>query len=167
MSGSERQPQAPAPDWRRYLLWAVIWVAFVAALGYAATKGSLDFLENDIHLSVEANRDSVALSTKEPAVIQLKVTMRNNTRDRVTLSAPSACKIFRWQIFNRSAELIQSKTNEESCPDSEVNAILPPGETLQEFYSIVLAAQRYRAGEDYLVRYWYWGREGAFEFRAE
>lgn len=155
------------PDWRRTLLWAAIWVAFVAALGYAATRGGLGFLENDINLSIEPNRDSVALSAKEPAVIQVKVTLRNNTRDRVTLTAPSACKIFRWQIFSRAAELVQSKTTEESCPPGEVSAILPPGEALQEFYSIVLAASRYRAGEDYQVRYWYWGREGEFQFRAE
>jgi len=155
------------PDVRRYLLWAVIWVAFVAALGYAATHGGLDFLENDVHLSVEPNRDSVVLLGKEPAVIQVKVTLRNNTRDAVTLTAPSACKVFRWQIFSRDAELVQSKTNEDSCPEGEISAILPSGQTVQEFYSIVLAPQRYSAGQDYQVRYWYWGHEGAFEFRAE
>jgi hypothetical protein len=26
---------------------------------------------------------------------------------------------------------------------------------------------RYRAGDDYLVHYWYWGHEGQFQFKAE
>jgi hypothetical protein len=155
------------PDWRRYLLWAVIWVAFVAALGYAAKEGELDFLQNDVHLALEANRDRVALADKTPPVIEVKVSLRNNTKDPVTLSAASACKVFRWQIFARSGEMMQSKTNEESCPPGEVSAVLPSGQKVEEFYSIALETQRYRKGEDYQVRYWYWSYEGAFEFRAE
>ena len=154
-------------DVRRYLLWAVIWVAFVASLGYAATNGGLGFLENDIHVAIEPNRESVALSGQEPPVIQVKVRLRNNTADPANLSSPSACKIFRWQVFSRDAELMQSKTNEDVCPQGEVHAVLPSGKSVEEFYSIALEPQRYRAGDDYQVRYWYWGYEGAFEFRAE
>lgn len=161
-------PTPRQPDWRRYLLWAGIWVAFIAALGYSASHGGLGFLENDVSLAIEANRDSVALVGKEPAVIQVKVTLRNNTRDTVTLKAPSACKMFRWQIFSRSGEMVQSKTaNEEICPGTEVTAVLPPGEKLEEFYSIALVGQRYTPGDDYLVHARYWGYEAEFQFKAE
>jgi len=161
-------PTPGQADWRRYILWAGIWVSFIAALGYAASDGGLGFLENDVSLSLEANRDSVPLSRQEPAVIQVKVTLRNNTSKAVTLKAPSACKMFRWQIFNRSGEMVQSKTaNEEICPGTEVSAILPPGQKLEEFYSIALVARRYTPGQDYLVQARYWGYEGEFQFKAD
>jgi hypothetical protein len=160
-------PQAPAPDWRQYMLRAVIWVAFIGALGYAAANGGLGFLENDMNLAIEANRDSVKLSSTEPPVIQVKVTLRNNTPKTVTLSAGSACKIFRWQIFNRAGELMQSKAAEDICPISDTAATLPSSEAVEEFYSIALQPSRFQAGDDYQVRYWYWGYEGEFQFRAE
>jgi hypothetical protein len=159
-------PQAPGPDWRQYMLRAVIWVSFVAALGYAAAYGGLDFLENDVHLAAEPNRERVALAGEAP-VIEVKVSLRNNTRDTVTLKADSACKMFRWQIFNRAGSMVQSKVNEDTCPSGAVTAILPPGEKLEEFYSIALVPTRLTAGQDYLVHYWYWGHEGEFEFAAE
>ncbi len=159
-------PRSPAPDWRQYVLRAIIWVSFVGALGYAAANGGLGFLENDVSVTIEPNRDSVSLAV-EPALIELKVTLRNNTRKDVTLTAPTACKIFRWQVFSRSGELMQSKINEESCPASGVAVGLPSGQQIQEFYSIQLTRTRYRQGEDYLVRAWYWGYETEFQFKAE
>jgi hypothetical protein len=149
------------------MLRAVIWVAFVGTLAYAAANGGLGFLENDINLSIEPNRDSVSFAGTEPAIVQVKVTLRNNTADAVNLSVASACKIFRWQVFNRGGELIQSKVAEDICPISATGAILPSGKTLEEFYSIALAGSRYRAGEDYQVRIWYWSYEGEFVLRVE
>lgn len=144
-----------------------IWFAFVAALAYAAANGGLDFLQNDVHVALEPNRERVAMSSAVPPVIQVKVSLRNNTGQHVTLSAASACKIFRWQVFNRAGSMVQSVVTEDTCPKSEVSAILPPGEKVEEFYSIALEPQRYRAGEDYLIHYWYWGHEGEFQFAAE
>jgi hypothetical protein len=162
----QQLPRAPAPDWRRYVLWMLIWVAFIASLGYAASYGELGFLENAVSVTVEPNRDSVPL--KSEPIIQLKVTLRNNTRETVVLRAPSACKVFRWQVFSRDGNMVQSKVNDEdSCPKSEVSANFPSGEKVEEFYTIVLEASRYRGGDDYLVHYWYWGYEGEFQFKAE
>ncbi len=160
-------PRESAPDWKRYVLRMAIWFAFVLALGYAVANGGLGILENDIHLSIEPNRDRIALDGKEPTVIQVKVLLRNNTREEVTLTAPSACKLFRWQVFSRSGDMVQSKVTENTCPNQSVSAILPSGETLEEFYSIELVPSRYRAGDDYLVHYWYWGHEGQFQFTAD
>lgn len=160
-------PHQQQRDPRRYVIWMITWVAFIAALGYAASKGGLGFLENDINLSVEANRTSVALASKEPPVIQLKVTLRNNTAKTVTLRAGNACKIFRWHIYSRSGELMQAKTDEYVCPAVEAAANLGSGKSVEEFYSIALVPERYTAGQDYLVTYWYWGYQGEFQFKAE
>jgi hypothetical protein len=100
-------------------------------------------------------------------VIEVKVRLTNNTREPATLRAASACKIFRWQIFARSGDMVQSKVNEDTCPATEIAVNLPSGEKVEEFYSIPLEPQRYRAGGDYLVTYWYWGYEGEFQFTAE
>ena len=160
-------PRAEAPDWRQHLIRSLVFVAFVAALGYAAAYGGLSVFEDDVHLALEPNRDSVQFTGTEPPVIQVKVSLRNNTDADVTLKAPSACKMFRWQVFDRSGDMLQSKVSEDTCPNTEVVAILPPGEKLEEFYAITLAPTRYRAGDDYLVHYWYWGYEGQFQFKAE
>ncbi|MEQ1863711.1 MAG: hypothetical protein ABL996_03565 [Micropepsaceae bacterium] len=167
MMTKSQLPQAPAPDWRQYVMRMVIWVAFVGALGYAAANGGLGFLENDMNLSIEPNRERVSFSGEAPAVIQVKVTLRNNTREPVTLSVASACKIFRWQIFSRAGDLLQSKPLEDVCPAIDTGAVLPSGNALEEFYSIALVGTRYSAGEDYQVRYWYWGYEGEFFFKVE
>ncbi|MFM9863578.1 MAG: hypothetical protein ACKVRO_08220 [Micropepsaceae bacterium] len=167
MSEKQRLPQAAAPDWRRYLIWALIWVGFIAALGYSASQGGLGFLENAVVVSAEPNRDKVKLQGAEPAVIQVKVNLRNNTSKQATLTAPTACKIFRWQIFARTGDLVQTVVPKDTCPQSPVTAYLPAGENVEEFYAIALEAQRYEAGQDYLVSYQYWGYEGEFQFKAE
>lgn len=145
----------------------VTWVAFIAALGYAASEGGLGFLENDVSVVAEANRTTVTLTGREPPVIQVKVKLRNNKTDAVTLKAGNACKIFRWHIYNRGGELMQANTNQYACPAVEAVAILPSGKSVEEFYSIALVPTRYTADEDYLVHYWYWGYEGEFQFKAE
>ena len=160
-------PQAPKPDWRRYLLWSLIWVVFIAALGYSASQGGLGFLENAVVVQAEPNRDTVKLNSAEPAVIQVKVTLRNSTSKTTTLVAPSACKIFRWQIFARSGDLVQNVIPKDNCPQTEAAANLPSGQSVEEFYAIVLESHRYTPGEDYLVQYQYWGYEGEFQFKAE
>jgi hypothetical protein len=164
---TQRLPQAAPPDWRRYLLWALIWVVFIAALGYSASQGGLGFLENAVVVNAEPNRDTVKLAGKEPPVIQVKVSLRNNTSKTTVIVAPSACKIFRWQIFARSGDLVQNIIPEDTCPQREVSANLAPGNAVEEFYSIVLEPQRYTAGDDYLVQYQYWGYDGEFQFKAE
>lgn len=160
-------PQAGPPDWRRYLLWTLIWVAFIAALGYSASQGGLGFLENAVVVSAEPNRDTVKLASKEPPVIQVKVSLRNNTSKTAVIAAPSACKIFRWQIFARTGDLIQNVVPEDTCPQREASANLAPGAIVEEYYSIVLEARRYKPGDDYLVQYQYWSYEGEFQFKAE
>lgn len=160
-------PQAPAPDWRQYMLRTVIWVAFIGALGYAAAGGGLGFLENDVSLKIEPNRDSVTLTSKEPAVIQVKVTLRNNTGENVTLRAPSACKVFRWQIFDTGGGQVQARYDPTPCPDLDVATRLAPGQSIEEFYSIQLVVERYRPGEKYLVNARYWDHEAEFIFNAE
>ncbi len=163
----QKLPHADPPDWRRYALWALIWAAFIAALGYSASEGGLDFLENAVVVAAEPNRDTVKLASKEPAVIQVKVKLRNSTSKQATLTAPTACKIFRWQIFARTGTLVQTVIPEDTCPQAPVTAYLPPGQSVEEFYTIALEAQRYDAGQDYLVIYQYWGYEGEFQFKAE
>lgn len=163
----EKLPQAPPPDWRRYLLWALIWVAFIAALGYSASQGGLGFLENAVVVTAEPNRDTVKLQAAVPAVIQVKVNLRNSTSKQATLTAPTACKIFRWQIFARSGELVQTVVPNDTCPQTPVTAYLPSGEQVEEFYAITLEPNRFEAGQDYLVSYQYWGYEGEFQFKAE
>jgi len=160
-------PQAPAPDWRQYMLRMGIWVAFIGALGYAAASGGLGFLENDISLKIEPNRDSVALASKEPAVIQVKVTLRNNTDKTVTLAAPSACKVFRWQVFDSSGAQVQARYDPSPCPNLDVATKLAPGAAIEEFYSIPLAPERYQPGQKYMVHARYWNHEAEFVFNAE
>lgn len=160
-------PSAPPPDWRQYVVRMGIWIAFVGALGYAAANGGLAFLGNDIDLKMEPNRASVALASKEPAVIQVKVTLRNNTGETVVLSAPSACKVFRWQIFDVNGSQVQARYDPVGCPEVAVQAGLKSGAMLEEFYAIPLEVSRFDAGQKYVVHARYWGHESEFEFSTE
>ena len=160
-------PQAPPPDWRQYVLRTIIWIAFVGTLGYAASTGNLGFLQNDVDLTIEPNRGTVTLKGGVPPVIEVKVTLRNNTSDVRTFGAPSACRIFRWVILDRAGAQAQARTDEAHCPDQEVKVQLKPGQSIEEFYAIPLLVERFNAGRDYTVRLSYWGVEGEFSFTAE
>jgi len=160
-------PQAPPPDWRQYVLRTIIWVAFIGALGYAAANGGLGFLENDISLTLEPNRETVALSGKEPPVIQVKITLRNNTGKPATFTAPSACKVFRWQIFDTAGAQVQARYDPSPCPDATVTTTLASGASLEEFYSILLIPERFQRGQKYLAHVRYWDQEGEFTFTTE
>jgi hypothetical protein len=160
-------PPAEAPNWRQYVFRAILWVAVVGSLAYAASQGAFDSLENAVSLRLEPNRDAVQLVGSVPPVIEIKVTLQNNTPDPAALKAPSACKVFRWQVFSRSGEMVQTRVSDVQCPELAVSAGLQPGQKLEEFYSITLVPSRYIAGQDYQVRVWYWGYESEFQFSAE
>ncbi len=160
-------PPAEAPSWRQYAFRAILWVAVVGSLAYAASTGSFDFIENAVSLRLEPNRDAVQLTGSVPPVIEVKVALKNNTANPAALTAPSACKVFRWQIFSRSGEMVQTRVSDTKCPEMAVSAGLATGAMLEEIYSITLVPGRYVVGQDYQVRVWYWGYEGEFQFRAE
>jgi hypothetical protein len=160
-------PREEAPGWRQYVFRAILWFAVVGSLAYAASQGAFDAMENAVSLKLEPNRDTVQLAGSVPPVIEIKVTLKNNTESNAALSAPSACKVFRWQIFSRSGEMVQTRVNEAKCPDVAVSAALAPGEKIDEIYSVALSPSRYLPGQDYQVRVWYWGYEGEFQFKAE
>ena len=56
------------PDWRRTLVRIGIWFAFVAALAYAVSSGEFAVFQDDVHLALEPNRDSVSLAGKAPVI---------------------------------------------------------------------------------------------------
>lgn len=160
-------PREEAPGWRQYVFRAILWFAVVGSLAYAASQGAFDSLENAVSLRLEPNRDTVQLTGTVPAVIEIKVTLKNNTENNAALIAPSACKVFRWQVFSRAGEMIQTRVSDTKCPDVPVSAALAPGEQLDEIYSISLNPSRYLPGQDYQVRAWYWGYESEFQFKTE
>lgn len=160
-------PQASPPSWRQYAVRGMIWIAFVGAVAYSARNGGFDFLADEVSLNLEPNRDTVSLAGNEPATIEIKITLKNNTAKSAALTAASACRVFRWQIFSRSGEMMQSKAADDKCPDTPVSAGLGSGQQLQEIYAINLAKTRYKPGTDYQVRIWYWGYEGEFQFTTE
>jgi hypothetical protein len=100
-------------------------------------------------------------------VIEMKVTLRNSTSKSVALTATSACKVFRWQVFSRSGEMVQTRVSDDNCPETPVSAGLASGQKLEEIYAIPLVPGRYIPGNDYLVHVWYWGYESEFQFTAE
>jgi len=160
-------PMESAPDWKRSLIRSVIWVSFVGALGYSAAYGGLDFLVDDVTLQVEPDKKTVVLSGTVPPRIELKITLKNSTSQAVALKASSSCKIFRWQVFSRSGEMVQTRISDDKCPETPVSAGLGSGQQIQETYAITLVPTRYIAGNDYLVSVWYWGYETEFQFTAE
>ena len=150
------------------LLWAVIWVSFIAALGYAASNGGLGFLENAVTVTAEPNRDTVKLQGAGTRGHPSQSQPAQQHPNQATLTAPTACKVFRWQIFARAGDLVQSVVPKDTCPQSPVTAYLPVRRSMRRVLcdrarSTALPAPATTTS----CHYQYWGYEGEFQFKAE
>lgn len=156
-------------DWRRQVLQVIIFVAFIGALGYAASQGGLDFLENEVSLVVVPNRTVVDLGAKEPPVIQLQVTLKNNTGSDVTLEAESPCKVIKWVILaSPSMDLIQARGGTEvACPDNPIRRTFVPGQKIEEFYALQLNPSRFRTAGEYQIHIKYFGYKAVVPFEVK
>ena len=146
-------------DWRRQVLQMVIFVAFIAALGFAVSRGSFDFMSNEVTLTIEPNRGLVDLGSNEPPVIQLHIKLKNNTGSDVQLEAESPCKILKWIVLAvPSMDLIQGRGGREvECPDQPIKQTIVPGQEIEEFYALELIPARYAAAGEYQAHIKYWG----------
>lgn len=156
-------------DWRRQVLQMIIFVAFIAALGYAASQGSLDFLENEVSLVVVPNRTVVDFGAPEAPVIQLHVKLKNNTGNNVTLEAESPCKIIKWVILAApSMDLVQARGGEEvACPDQPIRKTFAPGQEIEEFYALELNPSRFTTAGDYQIHIKYFGYTAIVPFEVK
>lgn len=156
-------------DWRRQVLQTIIFVAFIAALGYAVSQGALDFMANEVTLTVESNRDVVDFGAKEPPVIQLHLKLKNNTDKLVALEAESPCKILKWIVLAiPSMDLVQGRGGKEvECPDQPIKHTLSPGEQVEEFYAVELIPARCTAAGDYQIHLKYWDHKAIVPFQVK
>ena len=156
-------------DWRRQILQIVIFVVFIAALGYAASQGGLDYLSNEVTLTVEANRTEVDLASSEPPVIQLHIKLKNNTGADVPLEAESPCKILKWIVLALpSMDLVQARGGPEvGCPDEAIHETLAPGKEVEEFYALALIPDRYRTSGAYQAHVKYFGYKAIVPFAVK
>ena len=152
-------------DWRRQVLQMVIFVAFIAALGYAVSTGSFDYMSNEVTVSIEANRTTVDFNSTEPPVIQLHVKLKNNTDQPVTLNADSPCKVLKWVVLDSAHELVEARGGKESeCPDQPIQQTVEPGRELEEFYALILTPARYATAGKYEAHVKYWGYKDVVAF---
>ena len=156
-------------DWRRQVLQMVIFVAFIGALGYAVSKGSFDFMANEVTLTIEPNRTVVDLGSSEPPVIQLHIKLKNNTGKDVELEAESPCKILKWIVLAApSMDLMQARGGKEvECADQPIKHTLQPGQELEEFYAMELIPARYTTAGDYQAHIKYWGYKTVVPFQIK
>lgn len=156
-------------DWRRQVLQVIIFVAFVGALGYAASKGSFDFLENEVSLTVVPNRTVVDFGANEPPVIQLQVKLKNNTGSDVTLEAESPCKVIKWVILAApSMDLVQARGGAEvACPDQTIRRAFVPGQEIEEFYALELNPSRFSTAGEYQIHIKYFGYTAVVPFQVK
>lgn len=156
-------------DWRRQVLQIIFFVAFVAALGYAASQGSFDFLENEVSLTVVPNRTLVDFGASEPPVIQLHVKLKNNTNNPVTLEAESPCKVIKWVILAApSMDMVQARGGAEvACPDQPIRRQFEPGQEIEEFYALELNPVRFSTAGDYQIHIKYFGYTAIVPFEVK
>jgi hypothetical protein len=155
-------------DWRRQVLQMVVFVGFIAALGYAVSQGSFDYMSNEVTLSIEPNRTLVDFASSEPPVIQLHVKLKNNTSQDVDLEAESPCKILKWVVLNSALDLVQARGGKEvECPDQPTHETLAPGKELEEFYALELTPSRFSASGDYQAHVKYWGYKAVVPFSVK
>jgi len=160
-------PNQPAPslfDWRRQVLQMIIFVGFIAALGYAVSKGSFDYMSNEVTLTIEPNRTVVDFRSTEP-VIQLHVKLKNNTNENVILEADSPCKVLQWVILTSAHEFVEARSGKDSeCPDRPIRKTLEPGKEIEEIYALILTPERFELAGQYEAHMKYWGYKTQLDF---
>ena len=145
-------------DWRRQVMQTVIFVAFVAALGYAVSRGAFDYMSNEVTLTVDANRTSVDFNSPAPPQILLHVKLKNNTEKLTTLNADSPCRILQWVVLTEAHEFVEARSGRETqCQDQPLRNSLAPGQELDEIYALTLTPDRYLAAGNYEAHVRYWG----------
>ncbi len=155
-------------DWRRQVLQMIVFVGFIAALGYAVSQGSFDYMSNEVTLTIEPNRTQVDFASREPPVIQLHVKLKNNTNDAVTLEAESPCKILKWVVLNTALDLVQARGGKEvECPNQPLRQTLAPGQEIEEFYTLELTPSRFTVSGDYQAHVKYWGYKSVVPFSVK
>ena len=152
-------------DWRRQVIQTVIFVAFVAALGFAVSRGAFDYMSNEVTLTIEANRTDVDFNAAEPPVIQLHVKLKNNTSQTVTLNADSPCRVLQWVVLTSEGEFVEARSGEETkCADQAMHHTLVPEKELEEFYALILTPDRYATAGKYEAHVKYWGYKSVVPF---
>lgn len=160
-----RPPTPSLFDWRRQVLQMIIFVTFVATLGYAVSKGAFDYMSNEVTLSIEPNRTAVDFASSEPPVIQLHVKLKNNTSEKVVLDADSPCKVLQWVVLTDAREFVQARSGKETeCPDQPIHQTLQPGQQLEEFYALILNPERFDSAGTYQAHVRYWGYRTEIDF---
>jgi hypothetical protein len=143
----------------------VIFVAFVAALGFAVSRGALDYMANEVTLTIEPNRTVVDFNSSDAPEIQLHVKLKNNTADPVTLDAASPCKILQWVVLSEGHEFVEARSGRETeCQDQPIHKKLEPGQELEEFYVLRLTADRFTTAGKYEAHVRYWGLKTLINF---
>ncbi len=164
-------PNPPTPslfDWRRQVLQVIVFVGFIAALGYAVSKGSFDYMSNEMTLTVEPNRTIVDFGSSEPPVIQLHVKLKNNTNESVTLESASPCKVLEWVVLSSAHEFVQARSGKEAeCPDRIIHQTLEPGKELEEFYALILGPERFETAGQYEAHVKYWSYKAQVDFSVK
>jgi len=143
----------------------VIFVAFVAALGLAVSRGAFDYMSNEVTLSVEPNRSAVDFNSSEPPVIQLHVKLKNNTEQSVTLDADSPCRILQWVVLTSEHEFVEARSGKDTeCPAQALHQTLAPEKQLEEYYALILSPDRFESAGQYEAHVRYWGYTAVVKF---
>ena len=146
----------------------VVFVGFIAALGYAVSRGAFDYMSNEVTLTIEPNRTLVDFASSEPPVIQLHVKLKNNTGQPVTLDAQSPCKVLQWVVLTDEQEFVQARSGKEAeCPDQVIHHTLQPDEQLEEYYALILTPDRFATEGKYEAHVRYWGYKTQIDFSVK
>jgi hypothetical protein len=168
MTTPVRRPPPKPPqyfDGGRMVLWSVILVALVGSLGYAAyTSGPSAFGGFDVAMKVSADPVIVPLSGENAGKVTMTVDIQNRTANVQKLSAPAACKIFRWILFGEGERFVQ--TQSEDCAPSLMELVLQPNERKSETIDVAVDAARLKPGERYQFILEYWGLRGVLVVHA-
>ncbi len=117
----------------------------------------------ELEIGVPVRHEMIA----RDGMIMLPVVLRlsNHTDKQVVLSAPNACKIFRYVILRDDGVFVQGQGKAPAhCSPAKVSDAIGAGEVVERIEQIALNATRYRAG-DYVAHIEFWGYEAKGTFR--
>ncbi len=151
------KPPSPASELgQRMINMSVAMIAIVGVIAYFLYTGAVE-PDEPVKLTVSAvQRD--AASGEKSIPMNIDVRLENNSKERIALTAPNQCEIFRWFLTDSKNEFVQSQSDEGACTQVTVSTALDAHRAMNESFPVELDPNRVRPGE-YRIYVRYWGHE--------
>lgn len=149
------------------ILLTLALMAVIVILGFRMSReGRVADGEIGLEVNVPATYIAPRLDDGIPMLLPVRVRLVNRRETPETLTAPTACKIFRYIVLTGGGDFVQGAGQNRACAQEAQSASIDAGEAIEELFQLPLDAARFAAG-DYKVWVRFWGYEATADFKVQ